>query len=302
MGTTIKTFCMACICILLSLPIIASAEHGAMPENAGKNINLPAGILPANTVHLSTHDEPAVDIKSADLSKAPDSTVRVTASAGDLSHPGALDELIVSALKRSGKNRVETKTYTVKRGDSLWKIAKKFSISISGLKSLNHLGIDKLKPGQKLLLEPEETGEGKRISEADLLELSKKSEVQKFDTKKNLIINALRMIDIPYKFGGTSFIGIDCSAFVQKVFSLVNIQLPRTAKEQFTAGNLVKKENIDIGDILFFKTYASFPSHVGIYLGNNLFIHASQMAGRVMIEPLDSPYYAKRFIGAKRLL
>ncbi|MEK7307692.1 MAG: NlpC/P60 family protein [Nitrospirota bacterium] len=302
MGTTIKTFCMACICILLSLPIIASAEHGAMPENAGRNINLPAGILPANTVHLSTPEEPAVDIKSADLSKVPDSTVRVTASAGDLSHPGALDELIASALKRSGKNRAETKTYTVKRGDSLWKIARKFSISISGLKSLNHLGIDKLKPGQKLLLEPEETGEDKRISEADLLELSKKSEVQEFDTKKNLIINALRMIDIPYKFGGTSFIGIDCSAFVQKVFSLINIQLPRTAKEQFTAGNLVKKENIDIGDILFFKTYASFPSHVGIYLGNNLFIHASQMAGRVMIEPLDSPYYAKRFIGAKRLL
>ena len=302
MGTTIKTFCMACICILLSLPVIASAEHGAVPENAEKNINLPAGILPADTVHLSTPDEPAFDIKSADLSKAPDSTVRVTASAGDLSHPGALDELIASALKRSGKNRAETKTYTVKRGDSLWKIAKKSSISISGLKSLNHLGIDKLKPGQKLLLEPEETGEGKRISEADLLELSKKSEAQKLDSKKNLIINALRMIDIPYKFGGTSFIGIDCSAFVQKVFSLVNIQLPRTAKEQFTAGNLVKKENIDIGDILFFKTYASFPSHVGIYLGNNLFIHASPMAGRVTIETFDSPYYAKRFIGAKRLL
>jgi cell wall-associated NlpC family hydrolase len=295
MGTTIKTFCMACICILLSLPVIASAE----PENAGKNINLPADILPANTVHLNTPDEQAVDIKSADLSKAPDST---TASAGDLSHPGALDELIASALKRSGKNRAETKTYTVKRGDSLWKIAKKFSVSISGLKSLNHLGIDKLKPGQKLLLEPEETGEGKRISEADLLELSQKLEVQEFDTKKNLIINALRMLDIPYKFGGISFIGIDCSAFVQKAFSFVNIQLPRTAKEQFTAGNLVKKENIDIGDILFFKTYASFPSHVGIYLGNNLFIHASPMAGRVTIETFDSPYYAKRFIGAKRLL
>lgn len=302
MGTTIKTFCIACICILLSLPIIAPAEHGAMPENAGKNINLSAGILPANIVHLSTPDEPAVDIKSADLSKAPDSTVRVTASAGDLSHPGALDELIASALKRSGKNRAETKTYTVKRGDSLWKIAKKFSISLSGLKSLNHLEIDKLKPGQKLLLEPEETGEGKRISEADLLELSKKPEVHEFDTKKNLIINALRMIDIPYKFGGISFIGIDCSAFVQKAFSFINIQLPRTAKEQFTAGNLVKKENIDIGDILFFKTYASFPSHVGIYLGNNLFIHASPMAGRVTIETFDSPYYAKRFIGAKRLL
>jgi peptidoglycan endopeptidase LytE len=57
-----------------------------------------------------------------------------------------------------------------------------------------------------------------------------------------------------------------------------------------------------MGDLVFFKTYASFPSHVGIYLGNNLFIHASSRSRKVTIDSLETPYYFKRFIGAKRFI
>lgn len=96
--------------------------------------------------------------------------------------------------------------------------------------------------------------------------------------------------------------GIDCSAYVQKVYSFLNVPLPRTAREQFKIGEAISKDELSIGDLVFFRTYASFPSHVGIYLGNNLFIHASSKDKMVTINSLDKPYFVKRFIGAKRLL
>ena len=69
--------------------------------------------------------------------------------------------------------------------------------------------------------------------------------------------------------------GIDCSAYVQKVYKLIGIELPRSARLQFKEGEIVDRDSLSIGDLVFFRTYASFPSHVGIYLGNDLFIHAS---------------------------
>jgi peptidoglycan DL-endopeptidase LytE len=110
------------------------------------------------------------------------------------------------------------------------------------------------------------------------------------------------MLNIPYKFGGSGFFGIDCSAYVQKVFGLLNIPLPRTAREQFGFGESILKEELSIGDLVFFRTYASFPSHVGIYLGNNLFIHASSRDRKVTIDSLETPYYSARFIGGRRLI
>ena len=117
-----------------------------------------------------------------------------------------------------------------------------------------------------------------------------------------IVLFAKKMLDIPYRFGGNSLFGIDCSGYVKKVYSLIGINLPRSAREQFTEGKSVETEELNIGDLVFFKTYASFPSHVGIYLGNNLFIHASSRSKKVTIDSLDTPYYFKRFIGAKRVI
>jgi len=119
--------------------------------------------------------------------------------------------------------------------------------------------------------------------------------------KEKLIRIAHKMLDIPYRFGGSSFLGIDCSGYVQKVFGLLDIVLPRTAREQFRLGKLVGKEELSIGDLVFFRTYAKFPSHVGIYLGDNRFIHASSKERKVTIDSLDAPYFIKRFMGARRL-
>jgi peptidoglycan endopeptidase LytE len=206
-------------------------------------------------------------------------------------------------LKQTGP-----KTYTVKRGDNIWKIARRFNIDPDDIKDINGLETNLLKPGQKILLEPEAETEKPKTNEALLSqahieeEIEKVSESEEYGLKEKLILFAKKLLNIPYRFGGSSLLGIDCSAFVQKVYGLIGINLPRSAREQFSEGDSVDKEELSIGDLVFFRTYASFPSHVGIYLGNNLFIHASSGDRKVTIDSLETPYYLKRFIGAKRLI
>jgi peptidoglycan DL-endopeptidase LytE len=213
------------------------------------------------------------------------------------------------AVKKSGP-----KTYTVKRGDNIYRIAKRFDMDVDEIKDINTLGTEPLRPGQKILLEPEpETEQEPGKDEAVLSqghaeqayveeEIKKVSELKELSLKERLILFAKKMTDIPYRFGGSSLFGIDCSAFVQKVYGLVGMEIPRSAREQFSEGDPVDKEELSVGDLVFFRTYASFPSHVGIYLGNNLFIHASSRSRKVTVDSLETPYYLKRFIGAKRLI
>ena len=120
--------------------------------------------------------------------------------------------------------------------------------------------------------------------------------------KDRLLRVAQRMLAVPYRFGGTTLWGLDCSGFVQKTFAFFNLDLPRSAREQFREGAKVAKADLSPGDLVFFRTYAKYPSHVGIYLGDNRFVHASSRERKVTVESLDTPYYVKRYIGAKRLL
>jgi cell wall-associated NlpC family hydrolase len=110
------------------------------------------------------------------------------------------------------------------------------------------------------------------------------------------------MLSVPYRFGGTTLRGLDCSGFVQKTFAFFNLDLPRSAREQFREGAEVAKADLSPGDLVFFRTYAIYPSHVGIYLGDDRFIHASSRDRRITVDSLDTPYYMERYIGAKRLL
>ncbi len=215
-----------------------------------------------------------------------------------------------SAAAQQPAEKKSPETYTVRKGDNLWEIAKKYSVSVKELKKLNNLKSNKLKPAQKLFVEkwvpgadiktPVITSPEPNVAE-EIKTLSDSPEFQSTTLRERLILFAQKMLGIPYKFGSSTFIGIDCSAFVQKAFNFVGIPLPRTAREQFNFGESVDKEDLSIGDLVFFRTYAPFPSHVGIYLGNNLFIHASRMTRKVTIDSLDTPYYLKRFIGAKRI-
>jgi cell wall-associated NlpC family hydrolase len=116
---------------------------------------------------------------------------------------------------------------------------------------------------------------------------------------QQLTKSALRFLGVPYVFGGTSTSGFDCSGYVQHVFAMLGVSLPRTADAQYDAGRRIKG-GMRPGDLVFFQTYEPGPSHVGIYIGNNKFVHASSHG--VMISSLDDSYWRARYIGAKRLL
>ena len=202
-------------------------------------------------------------------------------------------------------------SYCVKKGDSIWSIARRFNLDPDELVDINNLETDALTPGQKILLAEEIGVEESKTYDAvlsqahiakEIEKISGSKEIDELGLRDRLTLFAKKLLNIPYRFGGNSVFGIYCSAYVKRVYSLIGIDLPRSAREQFNEGKTVDGEELSIGDLVFFKTYASFPSHVGIYLGNNLFIHASSRSKKVTINSLDTPYYLKRFIGAKRLL
>lgn len=113
----------------------------------------------------------------------------------------------------------------------------------------------------------------------------------------NVTHSALRFLGVPYVFGGTSTSGFDCSGYVQHVFAMLGIHLPRTADAQFYAGKPAVGGPRP-GDLVFFQTYLPGPSHVGIYLGNGEFAHASSHG--VMVSKLSQSYWASRYLGARR--
>ena len=108
----------------------------------------------------------------------------------------------------------------------------------------------------------------------------------------------------PYLWGGNTNMGVDCSGLVKQVFHQVGVSLPRTAQTQFDSrlGVYVGLNNLKPGDLVFFHTRSKpYVSHVGIYIGNNEFVHAPRTGRRVEITPLTG-YYRKRFIAGKRVI
>lgn len=116
-----------------------------------------------------------------------------------------------------------------------------------------------------------------------------------------IIATAKRYIGVPYVWGGATPSGFDCSGFVQYVFKAHGIVLPRTSKEQYTVGKYVSKANLRPGDLVYFNTSGSGVSHLGIYIGNNQFIHSSSSKG-VTITSLSNSYWSARYLGARRVL
>ncbi len=108
-------------------------------------------------------------------------------------------------------------------------------------------------------------------------------------------------LGVPYRYAGTTIRGIDCSAFVRKVFSYAyGIDLDGNSRNMFQATRRIHLKQLQQGDLVFFKTNRRGISHVGIYLGNNKFAHSSRSRG-VTVTDLDSPWFLKRYAGAGRL-
>ncbi|PIP40499.1 hypothetical protein CO110_00115 [Candidatus Desantisbacteria bacterium CG_4_9_14_3_um_filter_40_11] len=229
-------------------------------------------------------------------------------------------------------------SYVVKKGDTLFSIARRTGCTVDGLKEINRLTNNTIEISQVLLLsatiinyeakaanpEPQNPNLESQIpskeekhqsasvenyiqlpakktaplAEEECLPFSESSG----DIGHQIVTTAKRYLYLPYKSGGE--IGdesTDCSGFVKRTLGYFGIKLPRSAREQFNMG--VPVTELAEGDLVFFTTYASYPSHVGIYIGDDKFIHSSSYrSGGVRIDSLESNYYHQRYIGARRVV
>lgn len=120
--------------------------------------------------------------------------------------------------------------------------------------------------------------------------------------QQKMMDEILKWMGTPYEMGGDSRSGIDCSAFSKEIFrTSAGLSLPRTTEEQVKIGTPVAQQELKFGDLIFFNTTGQNPSHVGIYIGDDMFAHASVSFG-VTLSSLYSSYYKKRYTEARRVI
>jgi NlpC/P60 family len=141
-------------------------------------------------------------------------------------------------------------------------------------------------------LNPHATGPGFLNSSPDLRSLPYR-----------LVKSGMEFVGLRYRWQGMSErTGVDCSGLVKMLFEKFGIQLPHSSNEQFKMGEQVAKSELQIGDLVFFSSKGKSPNHVGLYVGHDQFLHAASDPGKVIVTALDQPWYAKRFLGARRIL
>ena len=207
--------------------------------------------------------------------------------------------------------------YTVKNGDTLSTIARKTGVPVKQIMALNTIHPKSLRIGRKLVLakstqlsenEPIDEDDEDTEENGDTAELEKDRQKQEEllgkwnspDERQLFVKVATGFLGAPYRLGGSSVRGIDCSSFVRKIYQIFDIDLPRNARAQSKIGMSIDREGLMEGDLVFFRTRRPL-GHVGIYIGNNEFVHASSTNRVVRIDSMDTPYFQKRFQRAVRI-
>jgi len=211
-----------------------------------------------------------------------------------------------SKPRATAKSSPRTVKYKVRQGDSLYIIARNHGMKVAKLRDLNALSSDRIRPGQTLKVYASAGGGGKRqkeleaIPRPDTVLLAETSETTPGEVGIEPI--ARSYLSIPYRWGAESRRSTDCSGFTQQVFREFSIDLPRTAREQYTVGQAIDKDGLKSGDLLFFRSKKKkYPTHVGIYLGGGKMIHASRSHHKVIVSDANHPYFVSRYLGAKRM-
>lgn len=186
---------------------------------------------------------------------------------------------------------------TVQKNDTLWAIARKHGTTVEVIKKLNNLKSDLIYPGQVLKL-PDSTGQTNGQAQKGQTASRSAGRVEE------LLKFAESLKGIKYAYGGTSpATGFDCSGYVYYVFKRFGIELVHSSAGQYkNHGIPVERKDLQPADLVFFNTSGKGVSHVGIYLGNDEFIHASSPGSYVKVSSLNDKYWATRYVGAKRII
>ena len=217
-------------------------------------------------------------------------TTQTLAKANGLRPDGMLragQYLRIPAASAQHPAKSEPRWYTVKRGDSLWLLAKHHGTSQRSLASLNGLGSEaRLRVGQRLRLPGGEKLQARPAPAAP---------------KPTLVETALKYRGVRYRYGGITTRGMDCSGLVSRVLNSHGIAAPHNSRALYRLGKSVARKDLRSGDLVFFNTRGRGISHVGIYIGDGKFVHASSGKGSVRVDRLDEGYYARRYVGARRV-
>jgi cell wall-associated NlpC family hydrolase len=212
------------------------------------------------------------------------------------------------------------RNYVIRQGDSLYRIARAFQTTVGELKTTNGLKSAKLKIGQKLRIPtaPSAVAKNETRKNAEVSSSANEPSSSQYITQARntdqisdeeadslrlrLVEAGFKMIGIRYRrSGGSEETGFDCSGLVKNLFSKFNIELPRSSREQYKQGEKVDRDKLEIGDLVFFSSGGSHPTHVGIYVGNDKFLHAARKARQVMVSDLNKIWYTMRYLGARRI-
>ncbi|OUZ40782.1 hydrolase [Solibacillus kalamii] len=240
-----------------------------------------------------------------------------------VSKTAAAKTTAVSVVEEKVETLQNAVSHTVIKGDNLTKIAKKYSISVASIKQLNNLKTDAIKVGQKLTISQQSTKDlaveapSAKTVEAeinfnqtadDAIEKQLKKEVampgkvsqQTERLYAQAIETANAVLGTPYKYGGTTTDGFDCSGFVNYIFNSVGIQMDRKSSLMYFEQDTTKVTQPVPGDLVFFKnTFIPNVSHMGIYIGNDEFIHAGSKG--ITVSNVKEKYWDERFVAYKRI-
>ncbi len=195
--------------------------------------------------------------------------------------------------------------HTVREGDNLWTLARKYNTTVDKIKKLNNMNSDFLSLGKKLLISKSVTATFTPVQNQTVYTTVTPSRSSTGPVSaQNIIEFGSRFLGTPYRYGGSGPGGFDCSGFVSYCFRQFGYNLPRTAAGMAGVGTHVDKSNLQAGDLVFFQGPGAYSiNHVGIYVGSNKFIHSSSGNYRgIVYSSLSDAYYSSYYAGARRIL